>query len=99
MTRLAEIIKHAIKQHPDDPDAAANLVVKYETIRQNVENRRATIKSIRVKAEESIRQLESQMLCEHPLRKYHGDPSGGSDSSEECLICGDLISRKSVRFT
>lgn len=99
MTMSVDLIKHAMLQHPNDPDAAASLVVKYATIRQNVENRRATIKSIRAKAEESVRKLEGQVLCEHELRMYHGDPSGGSDSSEECIVCGELLCRKTVRFT
>jgi hypothetical protein len=26
--------------------------------------------------------------CGHPFTKHHGDPSGGSDSWTECLVCG-----------
>jgi hypothetical protein len=39
--------------------------------------------------------------CDHSLTKYHPDPSGNSDSSYECLICGhdDVRSAKMARAT
>jgi len=34
---------------------------------------------------------DEQLQCSHPLTTYHGDPSGGSDSSTFCDICGKEI--------
>jgi cell shape-determining protein MreC len=31
---------------------------------------------------------DKRKSCDHPVRKYQGDPSGGSDSVTWCEICG-----------
>lgn len=36
----------------------------------------------------TIDKVAIQSKCEHLLTKYYSDPSGGSDSYEECQICG-----------
>lgn len=61
--------------------------------------RRHTIERIRNYAEKKIKELESQQLCQHEFVETHGDPSGGSDSEDWCLVCGDCVTRKAVRFT
>lgn len=41
--------------------------------------------TLKGKYEAEIR--DTQKLCEHYITRYHGDPSGGSDSYHECGIC------------
>lgn len=61
--------------------------------------RRHQIDRIRIDAEKKIKELEAQQLCAHEFIETHGDPAGGSDSEDWCLVCGDCVTRKAVRFT
>jgi hypothetical protein len=49
-------------------------------------------KALRVK----LRKIQD--TCTHQVTTYHGDPSGGSDSSHTCDIC-QLSLDRSYRFT
>jgi hypothetical protein len=93
-----EVIAHAIRSSPS-PDKAAELIEKYESRREKVAARRRRAQSIRDRAEKEIEAIMQMDICQHEIRKTHGDPSGGSDRSEECLICGEFLSEKQVRFT
>ncbi len=62
-------------------------------MRQRVLNRNSRITQVRKESAEKIKQLEAESLCTHEVTKTHGDPSGGSDSEVECLICGEWIGR------
>jgi predicted nicotinamide N-methyase len=57
------------------------------------------VEAIKKNAASKVAELMAEEICKHEITKYHGDPSGGSDSSEQCLICGDWIYEKSARFT
>lgn len=62
-------------------------------------SRNHQIDNIRKEAEKKIKALRDQQLCQHEVIETHGDPSGGSDSEDWCLVCGDCVTRKAVRFT
>jgi hypothetical protein len=88
------IIKNAAS-----PEAAANLIAKYEQVQSRVASRGAIIGRIRSEAEKRIKKLLAEKICDHPVVKNHGDPSGNGDSSTECLICGEWVRERAARFT
>jgi len=85
-----EVIAHAIRSTPC-PETAADLIAKYESRREKVAARRRRAQSIRDRAEKEIEAIMQMDICQHEIRKTHGDPSGNGDSSEECLICGEWL--------
>jgi hypothetical protein len=93
-----EVIAHAIRSTPS-PEKAAELIEKYESRREKVAARRRKAQSIRDRAEKEIEAIMQMEICNHEIRKTHGDPSGNGDSEEECLICGEWLHEKQVRFT
>jgi hypothetical protein len=93
-----EVLTHAIKSTPR-PEEAAELIRKWETIRERVAARNAKAESIVREAEKKAKTLLAEPLCAHEVTKTHGDPSGNGDNSEECLICGEWASERSGRFT
>lgn len=81
-------------------EETAKLLQEYSDIRAKVLDRDRKIAKIQKIAEEQIgqiRKLRSEVFCNHDVTKSHGDPSGGSDSHEECLICGDIVQDKPYR--
>lgn len=85
-----EVVKHVLKKGLT-PEDSAQLLEKYSDIRAKVLDRDRKIARIRKIAQEDVKKLEAEILCGHEVVKYHGDPSGGSDSREECLICGEIF--------
>ena len=81
------------------PDEEADLLREYGKRRDEAEKRDREILRIEEDAKKKISALKGRTSCKHEITRYHGDPSGGSDSHEECLICGDCIYEKRVRFT
>lgn len=96
MTLPREVIESVFRRC-ETAEQAADLIERYERIRSRVVERSRKITMMRSKTEEDIRKLNEETLCDHPLRKYHGDPSGGSDSHESCLVCGETIPDKGYR--
>lgn len=78
-------------------EETAKLLQEYSDIRVKVLDRDRKVARIRKTAQEDIKKLEGEILCGHEVTKYHGDPSGGSDSHEECLICGEIVQDKPYR--
>ena len=85
-----EVVKHVLKKGLT-PEESAKLLEGYSDIRAKALDRNRKIARIRKTAAEDVKKLESEILCGHEVTKYHGDPSGGSDSHEECLICGEIV--------
>jgi hypothetical protein len=79
------------------PDEEADLLLKYSQIRDKTIIRDKAIAQIEETSRKKIAALRAESHCNHEITKYHGDPSGGSDSHEECLICGDCIYEKPYR--
>jgi hypothetical protein len=79
------------------PDEEADLLRTYGQIRDRAVIRDRAIAQIEEASRKKIASLREQKFCNHEITKYHGDPSGGSDSHEECLICGDCIYDKPYR--
>jgi hypothetical protein len=73
------------------PDEEADLLRKYSDIRDKTDARDRAIAKIKQDASKKIAVLRGETYCSHEIVRSHGDPSGGSDSHEECLICGDCI--------
>jgi hypothetical protein len=94
----SEVLAHAIRSTPY-PEKAAELIQKYESIRDRVAARNAKAEAIVREAEKKAKTLLAEPLCAHEVTKTHGDPSGNGDNSEECLICGEWASERSGRFT
>jgi hypothetical protein len=85
-----EVIAHAIRSAPS-PDKAAELIEKYESRREKVQARRRRAEAMRERVELEISLMMQMEICQHEVKKTHGDPSGNGDSSEECLICGEWL--------
>jgi hypothetical protein len=81
------------------PDEEADLLREYGKRRDAAIARDRAIEKIEIDSAKKIAALRAKIICTHEETKSHGDPSGGSDSHEECLICGDCIYEKRVRFT
>lgn len=80
----------------------ADTVAKFKAIsgvKAAAAERRHKIDRIQKESALKIKALEDQQLCQHEFVETHGDPSGGSDSEDWCLVCGDCVTRKAVRFT
>ncbi len=90
------VIEFAIRG-ASSPENAADRIQQYERIQARSAERSKKIAMIKTRADGEILKLLSEVICTHDVRKYHGDPSGGSDSHEECLICGDQIHDKGYR--
>jgi hypothetical protein len=85
-----EVIAHAIRSTPC-PESAAVLIAKYESRREKVQARRRRAEQMRERVELEIFAMMQVEICQHEVKKTHGDPSGNGDSSEECLICGEWL--------
>jgi hypothetical protein len=93
-----EVIAYAIK-NTDSPESAADLLAKFQRCSDAVMNRDNEIRAINKAAKEKIDRLKAQQLCGHEVRKSDSDPSGGSDRSVMCMICGEWLYATTVRFT
>lgn len=93
-----EVIAYAIK-NTDSPELAAELLIKFQESRNAVIRRDQEIVAINKAAKEKIDRLKAQQLCGHEVRKSDSDPSGGSDRSVMCMICGEWLYATTVRFT
>lgn len=93
-----EVLLHVLRKH-SDPEIAAGVIEEYSLRRKRAVQRMVDIEAIKKKAAKDIQRLCDEVICKHEITKNHGDPSGGSDSYEECLICGEEVSRKVPRFT
>lgn len=93
-----EVLIHILRTH-NNPEVAAGYIEEYSLRRKRAVQRTVQIEALKKKAAKEIQKLCDEVICEHEITKNHGDPSGGSDSYEECLICGEEVPRKSVRFT
>ena len=93
-----EVLLQVLRTH-SDPEIAAGFIEEYSLRRKRAVQRMLDIEALKKKAAKEIQKLCDEVICEHEITKNHGDPSGGSDSYEECLICGEEVPRKSVRFT
>lgn len=79
------------------PEEEADLLREYSERRTRTIIRDRAITQIEETSRKKIAALRAEVLCKHEVTKYHGDPSGGSDSHEECLICGDCVYDKPYR--
>lgn len=96
---LSQEVLMSILRRGLTPEEEANLIIEYSERRVKVEERYRKIEKLKNDTDSKIAKLLAEVICKHELRKNHGDPSGGSDSTEECLICGEFLHEKSVRFT
>ena len=93
-----EVIEFAIRS-TSSPEEAADKIERYERIRARAVERSRKIAMMKSQTDNDIRKMMQLSICNHEVRKTHGAPSGGSDSHEECLVCGEQISQREVRFT
>ena len=85
-----EVIEYAIQSTADAASAAA-LICTLESRREKVQARRRRAEAMRERVELEISLMMQMEICQHEVKKTHGDPSGNGDSSEECLICGEWL--------
>ncbi len=95
----AKLVSRILIRCGGEHDAALKIMQRLTEIRRNKHERAEKIRKIREDADAAINALKTQCDCKHEFCESHGDPSGNGDSEEECLICGEWIGRKSVRFT
>ena len=93
-----EVIAYAIK-NTDSAESAADLLAKFQLCSDAVMRRNQKIESINKAAKEEIERLKAQQLCKHEVQKGYHDPSGGSDRTVTCQICGEWLCNTTVRFT
>lgn len=98
MSLPVEVLTHAIRWSKT-PEAAAQLILVYEDMQRRVAERKRDAASILKIANARVAEMMLEVLCDHTVTKRHADPSGGSDSHETCLICGEIITHKEARFT
>lgn len=98
MSLPVEIITYAIRS-TESPEKAAELIHKYEDIRNRVEARKKEVTETMSNAKKKAESLMKEQLCQHEVIKRLRDPSGGSDREEQCLICGEYLYQKEPRFT
>jgi hypothetical protein len=99
MSLPKEVLVYAIGLCNGDPVKSATLIKGYEAVRDSVYERNRKIEKIRKNAESEIAKLMSVVLCKHDCVETKHDPSGGSDRSNTCLICGEILNEPNVRFT
>lgn len=61
-----------------------------------------TIDSVIREHEANIEKLKKDLvdargMCRHDFTKYHADPAGGSDSFNECLVCGAEVGKSKLK--
>jgi hypothetical protein len=93
-----EVLLYVLRKH-SDPEIAAGFIEEYSLRRKRAVQRMVDIEAVKKKAAKDIQKLCDEVICKHEITKNHGDPSGGSDGYHECLICGEEVREKSVRFT
>jgi hypothetical protein len=98
MVMHVEVIKYAL-EHTESAEAAAAMILQFEQVQQNIVNRDAKVAAINKKAKQQIADLMHQRICDHEVQRFCPDPSGGSDSGRQCLICNVWLDDKPVRFT
>ena len=87
-----ELLVEAIDRCHGNGQSSADLIQKWELQRQAVKDRDQRIREMHKKHEEALLSLMSSVLCSHDLLKRVADPSGGSDRTYECAICGEYVS-------
>lgn len=93
-----EVIKQILdRSQGSDSDLIFKELKDLSLIRQRSINRDLKIENIRKKAEEEIRSLMAEEICLHEFTKTHGDPSGGSDSTTQCLVCDKVLPKREYR--
>ncbi|OWK34351.1 hypothetical protein [Fimbriiglobus ruber] len=91
------IAHHHGRNHPDQSDVQlAGYLHNLECTARKV----AEIRDRKAAAERAhrlaITAMDAELAavhrdCRHPTTKWHADPAGGSDSWDECLVCGATI--------
>ena len=95
----AKLVNRILLLCDGDHGKALAMMQKFTNIRRSSQDRARKIQKIRSEAEAAIIAVQKQFDCEHEFCESHGDPSGNGDSEEQCLICGEWIGQKAVRFT
>lgn len=92
---LHDIIKIAMAEHPNNPDAVAKLVEESMCIRGHVDQFKVDMDTEFKRHESKIKELKQKIadvqkecVCPGGALTFHGDPSGGRDSFHRCRICG-----------
>lgn len=90
-----KLLKHIIDTYGSDAKSIAKGIQHYKEINYKLENGRASLEKLRKDYEYNCQSIEGVMSCErvkcdHPVATQHTqrDPSGGSDKSTRCDICG-----------
>lgn len=84
------VIDYVVRQGLSPEETMAKLC-KYAGWCSRVNAREQKIRQIEAEADRKVRELRSEMLCCHDITETQGDPSGGSDSSCVCVICGEVL--------
>lgn len=88
----SEVVRHVLKQGLPESEAMSRLE-RYSEQRRKSHERSQKIERMQADHAAKIKKMLAEELCTHEVVKYHGDPSGGSDSDEQCLICGAYVGR------
>ena len=93
----ADLVKSVSKSCPQGDDFSSyfiNKMMLYASIREHLEKLNNKLQKVEMAFKDTKdaidKSIEShQAVCDHPVTRYYGDPSGGNDSYCRCLICGD----------
>lgn len=95
MPLSSQALKKAIESYQGDNLAQfiVDLIYKVKDIETKIQTNRMQLNAARHNWEVAQKTFSSnltiyQSQCKHPSFSYWGDPAGGSDSFNECDICG-----------
>lgn len=93
-----EALAFLMKQCNNDADCVHKYLVKYKSIRRRLRQNYEKSLTLQEKHTKKLSEIYSEHLeieneCDHFDIKYLPDPSGNSDSSYECRICGKDVGK------
>ena len=98
MIEFSEKLFSTLMQNNATPKEVAAKLALYVRIQQDLLLCRTDLAKEIDRHKQAIEIINSRIIhirkmCDHPDTTYSSDPSGGSDSSNECNICGKEVRR------
>lgn len=81
------------------PEQAADKLEEYTRIRERVAANKRKSQDMIADTNAAVKALLDSVKCPHEVTCSHGDPSGNGDTAYECLVCGEWVYDKQVRYT
>lgn len=97
-----KLIRYLVKNNENNAnlvDEIVNCLKRADKISKAVQLRQSDIDAIKKRHKVELESAENHYndiidRCVHEITTFHGDPSGGRDTSIECDICGKEITKQ-----